>query len=40
MEFLPMDGVFRNLCNASILEECGVEIPKTFDEFVAACETY
>ncbi len=37
---IPSYGWFSGIwCNASILEECGVEIPKTFDEFVAACET-
>lgn len=37
---IPSYGWFSGIwCNTAILEECGVEIPKTFDEFVAACET-
>lgn len=37
---IPSYGWFSGIwCNKDILDECGVEIPKTFDEFVAACET-
>lgn len=36
---IPSYGWFSGIwCNKAILDECGVEIPKTFDEFVAACE--
>ena len=37
---IPSYGWFSGIwCNTAILEECGVEVPKTFDEFVAACKT-
>ncbi len=37
---IPSYGWFSGIwCNTDILSECQVEIPKTFDEFVAACET-
>lgn len=37
---IPTYGWFSGIWyNADILSECGVEVPKTFDEFVAACET-
>lgn len=37
---IPSYGWFSGIwCNQDILDECGVEIPKTFDEFVSACET-
>lgn len=36
---IPSYGWFSGIwCNKAILDECGVEIPKTFDEFVATCE--
>ena len=36
---IPSYGWFSGIwCNASILEECGVEIPKTFDELLADCK--
>ena len=37
---IPSYGWFSGIwCNMDILNECGLEVPKTFDEFVADCET-
>lgn len=36
---IPSYGWFSGIwCNQDILTDCGVETPKTFDEFVAACK--